>query len=256
MGTTDLDHNEDLDEEPVISEQELAYLLEAVDALFPQHSLSRDDILSTWSGVRPVIGSDEARDPSKERRDHAVWHDKGLVTVSGGKLTTFRLIALDAIKAAGETLGNIEILESDDCIFKAPGITATQLNIADHQWAQRLIGRYGKHAKTLMAEASDAERLPIETTAFCLAECRWAARNESVVHLDDLMLRRTRLGSILEHGGESLFPAIEQICAQELNWDAELWKKGTGALPRDLENTLLPARLIRANQKEQPHEQQ
>ena len=43
--------------------------------------------------------------PSKERRDHAVWHDEGLVTVSGGKLTTFRLIALDAIKAAAETLG-------------------------------------------------------------------------------------------------------------------------------------------------------
>ena len=225
VGTTDLDHNEDLDEEPVISEQELAYLLEAVDALFPQHSLSRDDILSTWSGVRPVIGSDEAKDPSKERRDHAVWHDKGLVTVSGGKLTTFRLIALDAINAATETLGHVEIVESDDCIFKPPGITATELNIADQQWAQRLIGRYGKHAKTLMAEASDAERLPIETTAFCLAECRWAARNESVVHLDDLMLRRTRLGSILEHGGESLFPAIEQICAQELNWDAELWKR-------------------------------
>ena len=93
-----------------------------------------------------------------------------------------------------------------------------ELNIADKQWAQRLIGRYGKHAKTMMAEATDAESLPIENTAFCLAECRWAARNESVVHLDDLMLRRTRLGSILENGGESLFPAIEQICAQELNW--------------------------------------
>jgi len=224
VGTTDLDHSEDLDEEPVISKQELEYLLEAVAALFPQHSLSRDDIISTWSGVRPVIGSDDARDPSKERRDHAVWNDNGLVTVSGGKLTTFRLIALDAIAAAAETLGKKAVLESDDSIFKAPGITTNELNIEDKQWARRLIGRYGKHAKALIAEASDAERLPIENTAFCLAECRWAARNESVVHLDDLMLRRTRLGSILKSGGESLFPAIEKICAQELDWNAEVWK--------------------------------
>ena len=228
VGTTDLDHNEDLDKEPVISEQELEYMLQAVDALFPQHSLSRSDIISTWSGVRPVIGSDEARDPSKERRDHAVWNDKGLVTVSGGKLTTFRLIALDAIKAAAETLGNIDVLESDDSIFEKPGITVGELGIADKQWAQRLIGRYGKHAKTLIAEATEAERLPIENTAFCLAECRWAARNESVVHLDDLMLRRTRLGAILENGGESLFKAIEKICAQELHWDAELWNVELG----------------------------
>ena len=79
--------------------------LRLLHTLFPQHDLSRDDIISTWSGIRPVIGSDEAKDPSKERRDHAVWNDKGLVTVSGGKLTTFRLIALDAINAAAATLG-------------------------------------------------------------------------------------------------------------------------------------------------------
>lgn len=223
VGTTDLDHNEALDEEPVISEEELQYLLEAVHTLFPQHNLSRDDIISTWSGVRPVIGSDEARDPSKERRDHAVWNDQGLVTVSGGKLTTFRLIALDAINAAAATLGNLEPKESDDSVFKIPVITPNELDVPDKQWAQRLIGRYGRHAKTLLDEAGVAEKQPIENTAFCLAECRWAARNESVVHLDDLLLRRTRLGSLLERGGESLFPDLEKICNQELHWDAERW---------------------------------
>lgn len=224
VGTTDLDHKEDLDDEPVISTQELEYLLDAVHTLFPQHHFSRDDIISTWSGVRPVIGSDEARDPSKERRDHAVWNDNGLVTVSGGKLTTFRLIALDAIAAAGDSLGDIHIKEDDDTVFTPPGITPDELNTADSQWAQRLIGRYGHHAKALLNEVVDSERLPIELTSFCLAECRWAARNESVVHLDDLLLRRTRLGSVLERGGESLFPQLEAICAQELHWDAERWQ--------------------------------
>lgn len=224
VGTTDLDHNGDLEEEPVISEAELTYLLEAVHKLFPDHNISRDDIISTWSGVRPVIGSDEARDPSKERRDHAVWCDNGLVTVSGGKLTTFRLIALDAINAATQTLGSIESKESDDAIFKTPDITVADLNTPNKKWAQRLIGRYGQHAKNLLDTAPDAERLPIENTEFCLAECRWAARNESVVHLDDLLLRRTRLGLILERGAEVLFPDLEAICAQELQWDTQRWQ--------------------------------
>jgi glycerol-3-phosphate dehydrogenase len=109
-------------------------------------------------------------------------------------------------------------------VFKAPAITADELNIPDMRWAQRMIGRYGNHAKTLLAEASDAERQPIENTAFCLAECRWAARNESVMHLDDLLLRRTRLGSVMQNGGEALFPEIERICAQELQWNAERWR--------------------------------
>ena len=66
-------------------------------------------------------------DPSKERRDHAVWSDNGLVTVSGGKLTTFRLIALDAINAAAVTLGRLEVKESNDSVFSAPACYA-QMN--------------------------------------------------------------------------------------------------------------------------------
>lgn len=224
IGTTDLDHDQALDEEAAINKEELNYLLEAVHALYPEHKLSSADIISTWSGVRPVIGSDGGGDPSRERRDHAVWSDAGLVTVSGGKLTTFRLIALDAINAAAQTLGNIEPKESDDAIFTMPGVTVDELNTPNKQWAQRLIGRYGQHAKALLNDASDAEQQMIENTEFCLAECRWAARNETVVHLDDLLLRRTRLGSLLERGGESLFPDIEKICAQELQWDTVRWQ--------------------------------
>jgi glycerol-3-phosphate dehydrogenase len=171
-----------------------------------------------------VIGTEGGRDPSKERRDHAVWSDGGLVTVSGGKLTTFRLIALDAINAAAQTLGDNASKESTDAVFQAPGVTVAELNTPDKQWAQRLIGRYGQHAKALLNDASEAERQTIEDTEFCLAECRWAARNEAVVHLDDLLLRRTRLGSVLQRGGESLFPEIEKICAQELQWDAVRWQ--------------------------------
>ena len=224
VGTTDLDHCEDLDKEPGISEEELTYLLGVVDTQFPNHNITREDIISSYAGIRPVICSDQSGDPSRERRDHAVWSDKGLVTVSGGKLTTFRLIALDAINAAADTLGKMEVKDSSDAIFHKPGITARDINTSDKKWAQRLIGRYGDHAKALLDGANESERQKIGATEFCLAECRWAARNESVLHLDDLLLRRTRLGSLLKNGGESLFPELEKICAEELQWDAGRWQ--------------------------------
>jgi glycerol-3-phosphate dehydrogenase len=224
VGTTDLDHQDDMDQEASISEQELDYLLQIVHLMFPGHNITQDDIISTWSGVRPVIGSDKSTDPSKERRDHAVWVDGGLVTVSGGKLTTFRLIALDALEAAMPALGSVSIEEPSDAVFPPSSISVEHIDTANRKWAQRLIGRYGNHAIALWDQASAEERQLIENTQFCLAECRWAARHESVIHLDDLLLRRTRLGSLLEKGGESLFPALQAICATELHWDKDRWQ--------------------------------
>jgi glycerol-3-phosphate dehydrogenase len=224
VGTTDLDHDQDPGEEATISSSELDYLLEAVAGQFPQHAITREDIISTWSGVRPVIGSDKSKDPSKERRNHAVWVDKGLVTVTGGKLTTFRKIALDAISAATGTLGDLSLQEPDESVFTVPDISAQDIGTADERWAQRLAGRYGACAASLFEGSDESEQAKIASTEFCLAECRWAARNESVVHLDDLLLRRTRLGSLLPRGGEAIFPALETICAQELHWDSARWQ--------------------------------
>jgi glycerol-3-phosphate dehydrogenase len=223
LGTTDLDHNEDLDIEASISESEIQYLIEAYNTVFPKAPISNKDIISTWAGVRPVIGSEGARDPSKERRDHATWSDNGLITVSGGKLTTFRLIALDALEAAQSKLPPAKIF-ADDRVFTAPDTSAESLSPANPQWGQRMLGRYGSAAKTLLADASETQRQPIGDTEFCLAECRWAARHESVQHLDDLLLRRTRLGMCLANGGEEIFPALEDICRAELGWNTQQWQ--------------------------------
>jgi glycerol-3-phosphate dehydrogenase len=224
VGTTDLDHRDEVDQEASINKAELNYLLQIVQTMFPDHNITTDDIISTWSGVRPVIGSDSATDPSKERRDHAVWVDSGLVTVSGGKLTTFRLIALDALNAAAPALGALSVQEASDAIFRKPTVSASRIDVDDKPWVLRMIGRYGDHAKTLLDEATEDERHLIGDTQFCLAECRFAARYEAVLHLDDLLLRRTRLGSLLERGGETVFSALESICREELNWDTARWQ--------------------------------
>jgi len=224
LGTTDLDHAEDLDVEASISNQETDYLLNAFNRQFPHNQLTRADVLSTWAGVRPVISAERGKNPSKERRDHAVWSDNGLITVSGGKLTTFRLIALDAINAAADSLPKPTVV-IDDTIFVTPDISAGDLLPNNPQWAQRLLGRYGKKAPKLLEESGANEHISLGETEFCLAECRWAVKYEAVKHLDDLLLRRTRLGMCLPNGGDALYPALKDIFSTERNWDNDRWEE-------------------------------
>lgn len=226
IGTTDLDHDTDLNLEPGITQAEVDYLLEAARIQFPAANIGGKDVISTWSGVRPVISQDKSKDPSKESREHEVWIDQGLITVSGGKLTTFRLIALDVIQAAKPFLGPVGNATTDAVIAKTQ-ITAGDIGIPDRSWAQRLIGRYGDAVKALLAGAPENEQARLGDTQFCLAEVRWAAQHEWVQHLDDLLLRRTRLGNLLPDGGAALLPAMKPICQQtmgwtDLQWDAEV----------------------------------
>ena len=224
VGTTDLDHPGDLDIEASITGQEVDYLLEVVNNQFPQHGICRDDVISTYAGVRPVIGSERSRDPSRERRDHAVWSDRGLITVSGGKLTTFRLIALDVLAAARSALP-APTRDGADHVFAPPRTTPEQLMPESPRWGRRLLGRFGDAAHPLVIQAPPTETRPIAGTAFSLAECRWAVRHEAVRHLDDLLLRRTRLGLLLANGGEMLFDALRGIFADELGWPQPHWEQ-------------------------------
>jgi glycerol-3-phosphate dehydrogenase len=89
--------------------------------------------------------------------------------------------------------------------------------------ARRLQGRYGAHAVDLLAAARVGELNTIAGSETLWAELRWAARAEAVMHLEDLLLRRTRLGLQLRQGGAKLLPSIRAICQAELGWDDRRW---------------------------------
>ena len=222
VGTTDVDHDQPLDDEPGIGPAEVAYLMAAVEAEFPSLRLTLDDVISTFAGVRPVISSGQV-DPSKESRDHVVWDEGGLLTVTGGKLTTFRVIALDALKAVRHRLPDLPPLDD-----RMPVLNTVDVELVPDQMDRavrtRLVGRYGADAPALVAAAQPGEMEPIPGTQTLWAELRWAARSEAVVHLDDLLLRRVRLGHLLPGGGESLLPAIRAICQPELGWGDAHWE--------------------------------
>ncbi len=226
VGTTDVDHQGDLNLEAAITQAELDYLMVALRCQFPALNLHTEDIVSTYAGVRPVIDTGK-RDPSKEGRDHAVWQEQGLLTVTGGKLTTFHEIALDVLRKAAPAIPDWKNSLRPQRIFDeavTDPLPASLPSLTSQEW-MRLSGRHGRHARAMIQAAHDSELETIPGTETLWVELRWAARTEAVVHLEDLLLRRTRLGLQLRKGGKELMPRIRSICQAELAWDDERWER-------------------------------
>jgi glycerol-3-phosphate dehydrogenase len=221
VGTTDVDHREDLSREAAITRAECDYLMAALHAQFPQLNLTDSDILATYAGVRPVIDSGKA-DPSKETRDHMLWLEHGLLTVTGGKLTTFRVIALDALKLAASRLPELQGQLAPQPVFAAAPPLRYHAELPPGQ-AQRLQGRYGAAAQALVNAAQTGELSCIPGTETIWAQLRWAARCEDVCKLEDLLLRRSRIGIQLRGGGIDILLRVRAICQPELGWSDQRW---------------------------------
>jgi len=228
IGTTDLDHREPLDQEARITPAEVDYLVEAVNDQFPAARLTPADATACYAGVRPVL-DDGQKDASKATRDHVVRDESGLITLTGGKLTTFRLMAQDALALAAPHVG--QPFAPDDAPLFTP---AAPLN---PRWSpavrQRLQARYGSLAADLCADARAQDLESIPGTQTLWIELALAARHEAVEHLDDLLLRRTRLGLLLPHGALGLLPRIRPLCAPHLGWSGARWDE-EAARYRDL----------------------
>jgi glycerol-3-phosphate dehydrogenase len=216
FGTTDVDHDA-LDEEPRISDKERDYLLEAVRRAFPSAEIAEKDIISTFSGVRPVIDTGKS-DPSKESREHAIWNENGLLTITGGKLTTFAVMARDALTAVQEQLGDLNertrVLEPNAEPIEWPR------SIADED-RLRLLGRFGGEVGAITKDRESCHR--IDGSVALWSELRHAARAEGVVTLSDLLLRRVRLGLLLPNGALDLIAKIRAVVQPELGWDDARW---------------------------------
>ena len=221
VGTTDLDHA-DLEREPAITRLELDYLFAGLNAQFPGLAATDADVISTWAGVRPVIDSGKGLAPSQESREHLVRSEHGLISVTGGKLTTFRRIARDTLNHAAPRLPTLRAPADDAIIPRHPMPDA--LRALPPALATRLFARHGRVAADLMATALPHEMVCIAGTQTPWAELRWAARHEQVHHLDDLLLRRTRLGLTLREGAAALLPRLEPLLADECGWDTARWR--------------------------------
>jgi len=245
FGTTDLDHDGDLNQEARISSAEVRYLLEAIAIALPKLDIKQADIIASYAGIRPVISHGENVAPSKESRDHQIWDDQGLLSITGGKLTTFRMMAFDLLKKARPYLPELK-LDKSTPLFTVPRPQWPQRTDLTAEVKKRLLGRYGPDAGHVAEAAEEGELERIQGTHTLWVEVRWGARMEGVTRLDDLMLRRVRLGLLLPGGGRDHMQRIAQICEEELGWSdermareeqayLELWKS-CYSVPDELEN--------------------
>jgi glycerol-3-phosphate dehydrogenase len=232
VGTTDVDCQPPMDADPGITGEEVAYLMAALSACFPSLELDLGDVMATFAGIRPVIGSGKI-DPSDESRDHVIWEENGLLTVTGGKLTTFQQVARQALETVcGRIDGpyseggksRLDKLHEDAPVLSPVDGGVPELEALPEETRRRLLGRYGADAVLLVAAAHEGELDAIPGTVMLWAELRWSAQAEGVAHLDDLLLRRSRLGLLLPHGGSNHLPRIRQIVQAELGWDDSRWE--------------------------------
>jgi glycerol-3-phosphate dehydrogenase len=224
VGTTDLDHSQDLSIEPNVSEAEVTYLMEGIQAVFPSLNILLADCLCTFAGIRPVYSEGKLK-PSEESREHVVWVDHGLVTVTGGKLTTFRRLALDALKAAKPFLPAGKTVDRKAPVFKeVQRIPSKDYGLSAEVW-RRLYGRYGKAADVIVKNAKAGDLTTIAGTHTLWAELVYVAQNEKIRHLGDLLLRRVRIGLLTPNGGKAYLKRIQKLCKKVLPWNRRRWKK-------------------------------
>ena len=205
--------------------------------------LTRGDIVGTYAGMRPLVG-DPGGSTVKASREHRVAADaSGLVRVSGGKYTTYRVMARDVVDAS---LGKTEARRRRSQTADLPLVGAASRDELDQiaaslerplrdasamrgetraTWparvARRLADRYGREASDVLSLARElnlAEPLG-ERIDHLQAEVAWAARHELALSIDDVLARRMRLAQELPDRGASIAPTVASVLGAELGWD-------------------------------------
>jgi glycerol-3-phosphate dehydrogenase len=214
VGTTDTDYDGSLDE-PVCTPDDVRYLLEAVNRFLTQ-PLSTDDVLGTWAGLRPLVrDARSARTADLSRRHSVQRSESGLITVTGGKLTTYRRMAADTVDAVVDTLGRGG--RSRTTRVRLRGAEGFEAVADDH-----LASRYGSEARTVQAMVAadpDLGRPLVPSLSYLRAEAVYAARYEMAHTLDDVLSRRTRALLLARDESAALAGDISALIAPELGWD-------------------------------------
>ena len=249
LGTTDVDHTDgdhtgDVSKEPCISLGEAEYLMAGLAHILPDLQVSLADCIASIAGVRPIL-SKRKKAASKESREHVVWKDKGLITVTGGKLTTFRLLAADALKAAqkylpvcSKSLANSRAGQESRPL--PGGIPGIKEGVLSDRETQRLWGRYGARVKYMAENCNETDFSFIAATQTLWAELCHGAQNEQIRHLSDLLLRRVRIGLFLPNGGMDLMDEIQARLRPFLVWDDEKWTRERKAYERVWQDAYAP----------------
>ena len=236
IGTTDIRYDGDLDEVRA-SDEEVDYLLAETNRVFPQAGLKRADIHYAYAGVRPLPYKEEGPESAITRR-HIISENteiaRGLVSIIGGKLTTYRSLAEQAVDKAGKLLGRrlppCRTRETD-----LPGAWGRDrarealeaLEVLTNAGIDRLLGVYGGRAAAIARLCADdvaLARTLDDAGRVLAAEVVFAIREEFALSLEDVVFRRMMIGLDADQG-RPLYDEIAALAAAELGWSPATLKQ-------------------------------
>jgi glycerol-3-phosphate dehydrogenase len=241
LGTTDTEWNGPLDD-PACLPEDVDYIVDAVNAVVTR-PISRADVTGVWAGLRPLLAPVAGKHAPSERtadlsRRHSVsTSSAGLITVTGGKLTTYRKMAEDTVDVVAGQLG----LGSRRCVTKhlrlrgsenvdqasvrggTTGVTPGHGDLIEAR-DTHLTGRYGTEASSVLGLADDRPDLLeplVPGLAYLRAEAVFAVREEMAMSLSDILDRRTRAVLRLARNTAAAAHDVALLVGPELGWDAE-----------------------------------
>ncbi len=194
--------------------------------------LTRDDILGTYAGLRPLVAPSDAATSVTISREHRVAIERpGLVRISGGKYTTYRVMAADAVDAVlGDASRQRPCVTSELPLAGAAPraeLDALAARLArepgmDEEAAASLVARHGTESPAVLAlgRERDLVRRLVPGHPYLEAEVAWAIEHEGALSLDDLLARRMRLVHVLRDRGQAVAPRVTAIAGPLLGWDA------------------------------------
>ena len=232
IGTTDTDWNLDL-AHPAASQSDIDYLLGQANTLL-QDPLTPKDVVGVYAGLRPLLFG-ESDSTSTLSREHAVSSPvRGLTVIAGGKYTTYRVMAKDAVDSA---VHGLERAVPKSCTERVPlagadgyfGAFNSRQLTADRTGLhvskiEHLLGRYGSLSSELLELIAERPELgePLASAPeYLKAEVYYAASHEGALHLDDVLTRRTRISIEVPDRGDSAAVEVADIIAPLLGWTPE-----------------------------------
>ncbi len=232
IGTTDTPWKQDF-QHPVATKADIDYVLEHANAVLAD-PLTPDDIIGTYAGLRPLLQPEmkEGTSSAKVSREHTVAAPApGFTVIAGGKLTTYRVMAEDAVDFAlgAEAQGRPSVTNNIP-LLGAVGLAAMANQTRSYQkkfgWSKQMIDhllhRYGSMINEIVAICNDDPSMaqPVAgAEAYLRAEIHYAVTREGVLHLEDILLHRTRINYEFADRGLGALEDIASIAAAALGWD-------------------------------------
>lgn len=236
IGTTDTDTTEAPDQ-VAASEADVVYLLRSANALFPGARLGKEDVTATWAGIRPLLAADPDAPASSISREHRIVRGPGgVLTIVGGKLTTWRSMAAELVDRVenilghehhgrGKALSRVQPLPGGDAAvtdaFRAEGLeTGLSPATVDH-----LLTHFGSETPAIYALCRERPGLtePVHPGHLAIgAAVLHAVRRELALRVDDVLSRRLHLTTETADRGDAAVETVAALMAEELRWTPDV----------------------------------